>query len=459
MSQNYRVQNPKTDEIEQTFEFATDAAIGQAITDSTDSFQHWRQTSFDERAKVLKNAANLLRERAPELAEIAATEMGKELGSGIGEVKYSAKILDYYADNGAAFAQDEKIPHSGGTAIMRRLPVGPLLGVMPWNFPYYQVARFAAPNLMVGNTILLKHAEICPRSSAAFAQILTEAGLPEGAFINLYATHDQVSTIIADPRVRGVSLTGSERAGSAVAAQAGKALKKCVLELGGTDAYIVLDAADIPAAARQAWDKRLANTGQACTSNKRIIVLDDIYDDFVAEMVRIAKQYEPGDPLDGAEGKYYPLSSRAAAETLDQQVKEAVEAGATLHVGGELAEVGAYYSPAVLTDVPVGSESYYTEFFGPVAEIYRVGSEEEAIALANDSRYGLGGAVFSADEERAKHVASQIETGMIHVNIPQASAPELPFGGIKNSGYGRELSPLAMDEFVNKQTFYVNEKE
>lgn len=457
MSIPYRVQNPATNEVVESFDTATDQEIQDVLSKAHEAFQTWRNTTFAERAKIVNKAADLLRERKTELAKIAAEEMGKLIPELEGEVEFSANILAFYADRAEEYSADMPIEVPGGKAVMRRLPLGVLLGIMPWNYPYYQVARFAGPNLMNGNGIILKHAEICPKSSAAFEKIFLEAGLPEGVFNNVYANHDQISTIIADKRIQGVSLTGSERAGAAVASQAGKALKKCVLELGGTDPYIVLDTNDVKDAAKVAWEKRIDNTGQACTSNKRIIVMDDIYDEFVDEMVRIAESYKPGDPLNPNEGEFYPLSSRDAAEKLNDQVQRAVKEGAKLHTGGELHESAAYYSPAVLTDVPVGSESYYDEFFGPVAEIYSVSSEEEAIELANNSNYGLGGAVFSEDKERAKKVADKIESGMIHVNLPQAMTPVLPFGGVKNSGFGRELSVLALDEFVNKQSFYVND--
>lgn len=458
MSFQYRVQNPVNNEIVETFESPTDEQIQEILAKSAEAFKTWRNTTIEERAAIVSRAAELLRERRVELAKIAAEEMGKATPQGEWEINFSGDILQFYADNAAKHSADLPIENiDGGKAIVRRLPLGPLLGIMPWNYPYYQVARFAGPNLMNGNTVILKHAEICPKSSAAMEQVFIDAGVPEGVFINVYATHEQISTIIADRRIQGVSLTGSERAGSIVAAQAGKALKKCVLELGGTDAYIILDTADVKAAAEEAWAKRIENVGQACTSNKRIIVMADIYDEFVDEMVKIAESFTKGDPRNSGANEYYPMSSRQAAENLNDQVQRAVAAGAKLRTGGVLDEQGAYFSPAVLTDVPVGSDSYYEEFFGPVAEVYKVNSDQEAIELANNSNYGLGGSVFAQDEERAKQVADKVETGMIHVNLGQAFSPALPFGGIKNSGFGRELSVLAMDEFVNKQTFYVND--
>ncbi|QPK82754.1 NAD-dependent succinate-semialdehyde dehydrogenase [Corynebacterium qintianiae] len=459
MANPYRVQNPTTNEIVETFDFITDDELETALAKADEAYTTWRDTSFEERAQVLHKAASLFDAQRDELAKIIAEEMGKALNEGDAEVDDIVEIFNYYADKGAELMADEPLETEGGSAVMRKVPLGVIVGVMPWNFPYYQVARFAAPTLMAGNTVLLKHAEICPRSSQKIQDILAEAGAPEGIFTNIYATHDQIASLLGDKRVQGVSLTGSERAGRSIAATAGQNLKKALLELGGTDPYIILDTDDVAESAKTAWKKRIGNTGQACTANKRIIVMEDIYDEFVAEMVRIAESFTEGDPMNPGKGQYYPLSSRDAAELLAQQVKLAVDAGATLHTGGELTGDGAYFTPAVITGIPVGSDSYYEEFFGPVAEIYKVSSEEEAIEVANDSNYGLGGAVFSTDEERAKKVANRIVTGMIHVNIPQARGAELPFGGVKNSGIGRELGPLGIDEFVNRQRFYVADEK
>ncbi|OHO81575.1 succinate-semialdehyde dehydrogenase [Corynebacterium sp. HMSC036E10] len=452
----YRVQNPKTNEIEKTYENITSDELEQALSAADETFKQWREKSYEERAEVLRKVAKLFDDKRDELTRIIANEMGKAVDQGDGEIDDVVEIFNYYADNGAKFGADEEIPNErGGTSIMRKVPLGVIVGVMPWNFPYYQVARFAAPALMAGNVVMVKHANICPESAEAIEKIFDEAGAPKGLYTNIFAGHSQISKLINDDRVQGVSLTGSEGAGRSIASQAGQALKKCVLELGGTDAYIVLDSTDIPAAAKTAWNKRIGNTGQACTSNKRMIVMEDIYDEFVDELVKLASSYTEGDPLNPEEGKFYPMSSRDAAENLAQQLKIAVEEGAKIHVGGEVTGKGAYFTPAVITDIPVGSDSYYEEFFGPVAEVYKVSSEEEAIEVANNSRYGLGGAVMSEDVERAKRVADKVDTGMIHVNIPQARGAELPFGGVKASGLGRELGPLGMDEFVNKQRFYI----
>ncbi|KAB1654301.1 NAD-dependent succinate-semialdehyde dehydrogenase [Pseudoclavibacter chungangensis] len=454
----YRVQNPATGEILESFENATDAQIEEVLASADSVYREWRERSVRERAAVVKRVAELFEERKDELARLIALEMGKSITESVEEVEFAASIIDYYAVYGPGLITDVEIPSTvPGKAFVQQLPVGALLGVMPWNFPYYQVARFAAPNLLLGNTIILKHAEICARSALTIQSIMEEAGVPVGGYQNVFASHEQIATIIADPRVQGVSLTGSERAGAIIGAQAGTHLKKCVLELGGIDPMVVLDAADVAAVAKQAWDFRVYNVGQVCNSNKRLIVMDELYDEFVAELTRLATGLEPGDQLELQEGQYVPLSTRQAAETVDAQVRKAVEAGATLVAGGVLSEgPGAYYSPAVLTGVPRDSESYGEEIFGPVATVYRVHSDEEALELANDCALGLGGSVFSTDEARAARVASRLEVGMAHVNTIAAEAAELPFGGVKRSGFGREMGPLGIGEFANKRLYFVS---
>jgi len=453
----YRVQNPATGEVLESFDTATDAQIETALSSADAAYREWRDRSVQERAAVVKRVAELFEERKDELADHIAIEMGKSRAEAIDEVDFAASIIEYYAVHGPSLITDYEIPSTvPGRAVIEHRPIGTLLGVMPWNFPYYQVARFAAPNLLLGNTILLKHAEICPRSSLAIEAIMRDAGVPEGGYQNVFASHDQIATIIADPRVQGVSLTGSERAGAIIGAQAGKHLKKCVLELGGIDPMIVLDADDVAAVARQAWEFRVYNGGQVCNSNKRLIVMDDIHDEFVAELKRLADGLVPGDQLDLHEGQFVPLSTRTAAETVDAQVRRAVDAGATLEAGGVLSDgPGAHYSPAVLTGVPRDSASYREEIFGPVATVYRVSSDEEALELANDCDMGLGGSVFSTDEARAARVASRLEVGMTHVNTIAAEAAELPFGGVKRSGFGREMGPIGIGEFANRRLSFV----
>lgn len=458
MSQ-YRVQNPATGEVVETFETATDQQIEEALAQAHDAYTGWRERGIQERAAIVRRVAELFEERKQELAEIISLEMGKPLAESIDEVEFAASIIDYYGVYGPGLATDVEIPSTiPGKAYIEQRPVGALLGVMPWNFPYYQVARFAAPNLVLGNTIMLKHAEICARSALAIEQIMHDAGVPTGGYQNLFASHDQIATIIADSRVQGVSLTGSERAGAIIGEQAGRNLKKAVLELGGIDAMIVLDADDVAEVAREAWGFRVSNGGQVCNSNKRLIVMDDIYDEFVAELERLATGLEPGDPLDLADGQYTPLSTREAAEKVHSQVQQAVAEGAKLHVGGVLSDgPAAYYSPAVLTGVRPDSETYRQEIFGPVATVYRVSSDEEAIELANDCDFGLGGSVFSTDPARAKKLSDRLEVGMTHVNIIAAESAELPFGGVKYSGFGREMGPLGMGEFVNRRLHFIAE--
>lgn len=446
----YQTRNPATGEVLATFDTATDDQIAAAIAGADGAYRTWREQPLETRADVVREVGRLLRERAADLGELARTEMGKKLDEGTGEVEFSASIFEFYADQAKALLSDQRIPSfSGGTAVVQRRPVGVLLGVMPWNFPVYQVARFAAPNLVLGNTVLLKHAESVPQCALAIAELMRKAGVPEGVYTNLFASFDQVETIIGDPRVQGVSVTGSERAGAAVAATAGRALKKCLLELGGSDPFIVLDG-DAKELARTAWEFRVYNMGQACNSNKRMIVADELYDDFVAELVTLGSTLSADDIA--------PLSSRRAAETLAAQVSDAVDKGATLHVGGELAAApAAFYTPAVLTGVTPDMRAYSEELFGPVAVVYRVDGEEEAIALANSSAYGLGASVFSADTARAEKVAQRLEAGMVNVNTPAGEGPDIPFGGVKRSGFGRELGALGIDEFVNKQVYVVAE--
>ncbi|RGE22017.1 NAD-dependent succinate-semialdehyde dehydrogenase [Leucobacter sp. wl10] len=460
MSSRYRVQNPATGEILETFEAQTDEQIEQALASADAAYRSWLERSVQERAAVVKRAGELFEERKEELAKTIAVEMGKGLQESREEVEFAASIVDYYAVHGPSLVADYEIPSTvPGKAFVEHLPVGALLGIMPWNFPYYQVARFAAPNLLLGNTILLKHADICPKSALAVEQIFRDAGVPEGGYQALFASHDQIATVIADPRVQGVSLTGSERAGSIIGEQAGRHLKKAVLELGGLDPMVVLDdVEDVAAVAKDGWDFRTYNCGQVCNGNKRMIVMADIYDEFVAELKKQAEGLRPGDPLDLGENEYVPLSSRAAAEGVHEQVQRAVAAGAKIEAGGVLGEgETAYYSPTVLTGIPTDSASAREEIFGPVAVVYKVSSDEEALALANDCDFGLGASVFAADEARAKKIASKIDAGMSHVNIIAAESAELPFGGVKRSGFGREMGPLGIGEFSNRRFFFVAE--
>ena len=451
----FQVTDPATGTVTETFPFATDAEVEQALAGATDAFEEWRKRPIAERAAIVKRVAELFTERSADLAALITKEMGKRPAQAVGETEFCTDIFGYYADNGPGLVADKPVPGHDNARIEYR-PVGPVLGVMPWNYPYYQVARFAAPALVVGNTVIVKHAENCPTSALAIAQIMKDAGVPEGVYTNIFATHEQVAAMIADPRLRGVSLTGSERAGTVVAAEAGRNLKKVVLELGGSDPYIILDTPDVETAAETAWVTRMENVGQACNSNKRMIVMDDVYDDFVAALVKRAAAMKPRANGDDSDETYSPMVSRKAAENLLAQVQDAVSKGATLHVGGSLGDdKGAYFAPAVLTGVTPDMRAYREELFGPVAVVYKVTSDDEAVKLANVVDYGLGGAVWSADEDRATRVAEQLEVGMANVNTPAGEGADLPFGGTKRSGFGRELGPLGIDEFVNKRLFYI----
>jgi succinate-semialdehyde dehydrogenase/glutarate-semialdehyde dehydrogenase len=453
----YRSIDPTTGRAHGEFPLLTSDQLERRLAATHTACPGWRSRPVLDRAAAVQNAADLMRERTNELARLASQEMGKKLGEAVEEVEYAVAILEYYVEHGPGFLADQPIESSaGGRAVIERLPVGALLGIMPWNFPYYQVARFVAPNLVLGNTILLKHAESVPQCALALERLFADAGMPNGVYQNLFASHAQIARVIADPRVQGVSLTGSELAGAAVAALAGQHLKKCVLELGGSDPYVILDSDDIAQAAHDAWDARTYNTGQACNSNKRMIVMEPLFDAFVAALVEHAQALSPGNPLDPSDGIYAPLSSRAAAENLHAVVADAVSHGAVLHAGGQLADDdSAYYSPAVLTGVTPQMRAFREELFGPVAVVYSVASDDEALRLANDSDYGLGGAVFSTDETRALAVARKLEVGMTNVNIWAGEGAEIPFGGVKRSGFGRELGPLGMDEFANKRLLYV----
>jgi succinate-semialdehyde dehydrogenase/glutarate-semialdehyde dehydrogenase len=345
---------------------------------------------------------------------------------------------------------DEPIELNGGegTAVVRRSPFGVLLGIMPWNFPYYQVARFAGPNLVIGNTILLKHAPQCPESAEAMQGMFDDAGFPEGAYNNIYATNEQIEWVIADPRVHGVSVTGSERAGAAVAETAGRNLKKVVLEMGGSDPFILLGTDDLDGAAQAAAEARLDNTGQSCNAAKRFIVVDELYDDFLELFRGKLAASKPGDPT-AEDTEVGPLSSETAADRLEDQVKRAIDNGAEVLVGGK--REGNFFEPTILTGIKPGDEASQEEFFGPVAQVYRAGSEEEAVELANQTPFGLGSYLMTTDKEQAERVADRIEAGMVYVNLVGADSPELPFGGFKRSGFGRELGRYGADEFVNKK--------
>lgn len=446
---DYAVVNPATGETVATYDTFTDAQVDDAIARAASAASTWAATTPAERAAVIRRIAELHRERKDELGAIIVREMGKPIAGAVGEMEFAADIIEFYADNIDRITADQPLDILGdGTAVVRRAPLGALLGIMPWNFPAYQVARFAAPNLAIGNTIILKHAPQCPESAAAIEAIYHDAGLPDGAYVNVYATNEQAATIIADPRVHGVSVTGSERAGAAVAEVAGRNLKKVALELGGSDPFILLSTDDLDAVVQNAVDARLDNNGQSCNGAKRFIVVDGLYEEFTAKFVASLAAVSAEDPTQ-EDTVLGPLSSLAAAENLQRQVDTAVAQGATLLTGGT--REGAFFAPTVLADVTPEMDVYREELFGPAAVVYRVADEAEAVALANDTSFGLGSYVFTTDADQAERVADSIEAGMVYVNLVLADSPELPFGGVKRSGTSRELGLLAADEFVNKK--------
>ncbi|MFI8412283.1 NAD-dependent succinate-semialdehyde dehydrogenase [Paeniglutamicibacter gangotriensis] len=448
----YAVTNPTTGIVEASYPTATDANIQTALDRTHAAFGTWNTSEISKRATLLNRVADLYEERRGELAAIITREMGKPIFQAGKEIDITASIYRYYAANGAKFLADEELEvAAGGTAVIRKEGVGVLLGIMPWNFPYYQVARFAAPNLMNGNTIMLKHAPQCPESALAMEQLFIDAGAPNGAYVNVFATNEQIAGVIADPRIQGVSLTGSERAGSAVAEIAGRNLKKVVLELGGSDPFLVLEDANVKRAAKQAMFGRFGNTGQACNAAKRIIVDESVYDEFVENFTGAVAGIKVGDPAhpDTFMG---PLSSVAAREGLAAQVADAIDKGATVLAGGSALEGdGSFFAPTVLADVTEDMRAYAEELFGPVAVLYKVSGDAQAVELANSSAYGLGASIQTEDMDRAHAIARQLEVGMVSINQTSGSAAELPFGGVKRSGVGRELGKYGMEEFVNRK--------
>ncbi|MDP2252190.1 MAG: NAD-dependent succinate-semialdehyde dehydrogenase [Hydrogenophaga sp.] len=453
----YQSTNPYNGQIVKSFDDIDDAELLIKLTAAQACFdQVWRHKGFAERKAVLSRAAALMRERTQEFAQLITLEMGKLIAQSEGEVKLSAAILDYYAEHAESFLAPEKLNTAKGDAVVESSPIGVLFGVEPWNYPYYQIVRFAAPNLMAGNVVMVKHASNVPQCALAFERLLEEAGAPAGAYTNLFITKDQVAKVIDDDRIRAVALTGSEGAGAVVAQRAGKNLKKSTLELGGSDAFIVLEDADLDSAVKHAVSGRMGNSGQACTASKRFIVVDALADRFLEKFQTALQGFEAGDPMD-RKTTLAPLSSAQALKTLLGQVDEAVSHGARIVMGGQRIEgqSGAFMQPTILTDIAEDNPAYLQEFFGPVALFFRVPDEAAAVALANDSPFGLGGSVFTQDVERGKRVARQIDTGMVFINSAAVSMPDLPFGGVKNSGYGRELSGAGIQEFVNKKLIRV----
>ncbi|CDS52581.1 Succinate-semialdehyde dehydrogenase [NAD]; Succinate-semialdehyde dehydrogenase [NADP+] [Polaromonas sp. CG9_12] len=454
----YQSTNPYNGKVLQTFDEISDAQLEEKLDQASRCFEsEWRGKSFAARSAVLARAAAILRERPQEFAELITLEMGKLLPQSLGEVALSAAILDYYAEHAEGFLAPEKIATPRGEAMVESSPIGVLFGVEPWNYPYYQIARFAAPNLMAGNVVMVKHSSSVPQCALAWERLMLEAGAPAGAYTNLFISKDQVAQVIDDVRIRAVALTGSEAAGAVVAARAGQNLKKTTMELGGSDAFIVLDDADLDKAVKHAVSGRMGNSGQACTASKRFIVVEAMADSFLEKFQAALENFKPGDPMD-KQTTLAPLSSLDALKNLLGQVDEAVAGGARVLTGGKRIEgqAGNFMQPTILTDIDKGNPAYMQEFFGPVAMFFRVADEDAAVALANDSPFGLGGSVFTQDIERGKRVARRIDTGMVFINSGATSSPELPFGGVKNSGYGRELSGAGIQEFVNKKLIRVS---
>ena len=447
----YQSVNPYNGAILKTFNTFTDAELEVSLAKAATCYDVWRQASFAQRAAVAAKAAAIMRDRVDALARLITLEMGKRIDEARGEVLLSAAIIDYYAKNAESFLVPVELTPKTGEARVESSPIGVLFGVQPWNFPYYQLARFAAPNLMAGNVVMVKHAASVPQCASAFEQVWIDAGAPEGAYTNLRISHAQSNAVIDDRRVKGIALTGSVEAGRSVAARAGHNLKKATMELGGSDAFIVLDDADIDQAVRWAVQARMANTGQSCVAGKRFIIVETVADEFIAKFKAALEALAPGDPMDKAT-TLGPMSSEGALVKLLEQVDGAIAGGATVALGGKrIAMDGAFMQPTILTDVSRNNPAFREEFFGPVAMVFRVQDEDDAIALANDSDFGLGGSVFTQNIERGKRVASGVESGMMFINQPTGSSPELPFGGIKDSGFGRELGGQGIQEFVNKK--------
>ncbi len=447
----YQSVNPYNGETLKTFDSLTDTQLEAVIATAAMCFQTWKNKTYAERAAVVAKAATLMHERADAFARLATLEMGKRINEARGEVEFSADILAYYARNAEKFLAPVELHPTIGEAHMESSPIGVIFGVEPWNFPFYQLARVAGPHLMAGNVLMVKHAGIVPQCAIAFEKLWIEAGAPAGLYTNLLITHEQSDRVVADPRIKGVALTGSVAAGQDIAARAGQSLKISYMELGGSDAFIVLEDADLAHTIKWAVWGRMYNAGQTCCAAKRFIVVDKLADAFLEQFQAALAALKPGNPLD-EQTTLGPLSTEDALAQLLKQVDGAISKGATLLMGGKrIARPGSFMEPTVLTDITAENPAFREEFFGPVALFFRVKDEDEAIALANDSDFGLGGSVFTRDVARGKRVASRVETGMMFINNISWSDAELPFGGIKNSGYGRELGDMGIQEFVNKK--------
>lgn len=449
--------NPFNNKVIKSFDEISDEMLEKKIAKADKAYQSWKNIDVKQRAQLLQKVADLMRKRKPELAQLITLEMGKLIAQSESEIDMCASVYEYYATNAEEFLKDKPMKVNDGKAFVRYTPTGIILAVEPWNYPFNQVARLAAPNIVGGNVVMLKHASNVPQCAQMIEKLFKEAGAPDGVFTNLFLAGKRIAKLAEDKRITGMSLTGSEAAGSSLAEAAGKNLKKSVLELGGSDAFVVLDDADVDLAVEKAILGRFGNMGQACTSSKRLIVMDKIADEFLVKFKAKIENLKVGDPME-RDTQIGPLSSEDAAKKVANQVADSVKAGAKVLLGGKrVKREGAFMEFTILTDIKPGMVAYREEIFGPVASFYKVKSEQQAIDLANATNYGLGGSVFSKDKERAVRVASQIDTGMVFINQNVASRPELPFGGTKRSGYGRELSPLGIEEFMNKKLIYVPE--
>ena len=447
----YQSINPNTGKLLKRFECLSSAALETSLARAESCFQEWKHTSYVERAAIVNKAAALMAAHVDDFARLATLEMGKRIDEARGEVRFSSDILAYYGKHGEAFLKPVKLHPRHGEAHMESSPFGVLFCVEPWNFPYYQLARVAGPHLMAGNTVVVKHAGCVPQCAIAFEKLWRDAGAPVGAYTNLLVSHEQSDQVIDDPRIKGVALTGSVAAGRSIAARAGRNLKKSSMELGGSDAFIVLDDADLDKVVPWAVWGRMFNAGQTCCAAKRFIAVESVADRFLARFKTALEALKAGDPMD-EKTTHGPLSTEDALLQLLEQIDTAVAKGARLLMGGKrIDRPGSFMQATILTDIQPANPAFRDEFFGPVVSFYRVRDEAAAIALANDSDFGLGGSVWTKDEARGKRVASQVDTGMMFVNNIDWSDAELPFGGIKNSGYGRELGNMGIQEFVNKK--------
>ena len=449
--------NPATGEEVRTFEALTEEGIDEKIQHAADTFREYKKTSFAERAQMMLRAAEILEEEAEDFGRLMTSEMGKTLAAATAEAQKCARGCRYYAENAERFMADEEVVLEGARAYIRYEPLGPILAIMPWNFPFWQVFRHAAPALMAGNVILLKHASNVPQCALAIEDIIHRAGFPEGAFQTLLIGSNQVQGVIDDPRVRAVTLTGSEGAGRSVGAEAGENIKPSVLELGGSDPFIVMPSADLEKAVSTAVTSRTLNNGQSCINAKRIIVHEEIAEEFERRFVEKMSSLKVGDPM-SEETEMGPLATPQILEDVDAQVRESVEAGARVLTGGKPMEgEGNFYPPTVITDIPKESPAYKEEIFGPVASLFKVGDIDEAIRVANDTSFGLGSSAWTGDPQEQERFVNEIEAGMVYINRMTESTPEIPFGGAKNSGYGRELSHFGIHEFTNIKTVWIDE--